>query len=154
MKGTSDTSRSNTACAGGTLAAPSRKPCRKVNAQVQLPRGYHLDWEGEYESEKRAQARLLLIVPLTDPGDFHHSLHHVPVVEMGGPDSCHRGAWPVSAGCSLCSLPTTTSVFPPVLAFWRCSAFPFKRASSCSNTSISFAREGTRSRIPRSKEPF
>ena len=37
----------------------------KVNQQVKLPRGYHLDWEGEYESEKRAEARLLLIVPLT-----------------------------------------------------------------------------------------
>ena len=30
-----------------------------------LPRGYHIDWEGEYESEKRAEARLLIIVPLT-----------------------------------------------------------------------------------------
>ena len=37
----------------------------KVNRQIKLPRGYHLDWEGEYESEKRAEARLLLIVPLT-----------------------------------------------------------------------------------------
>jgi heavy metal efflux system protein len=36
-----------------------------VNAKVQLPRGYHIDWEGEYESEKRAEARLLVIVPLT-----------------------------------------------------------------------------------------
>jgi heavy metal efflux system protein len=36
-----------------------------VNKQIKLPRGYHLDWEGEYESEKRAEARLLLIVPLT-----------------------------------------------------------------------------------------
>jgi cobalt-zinc-cadmium resistance protein CzcA len=36
-----------------------------VNARVQLPRGYHIDWEGEYESEKRAEARLLVIVPLT-----------------------------------------------------------------------------------------
>jgi cobalt-zinc-cadmium resistance protein CzcA len=38
---------------------------QKVNAQVQLPRGYHIDWEGEYESEKHAEARLLIIVPLT-----------------------------------------------------------------------------------------
>jgi cobalt-zinc-cadmium resistance protein CzcA len=38
---------------------------QKVTAQVQLPRGYHIDWEGEYESQKRAQARLLVIVPLT-----------------------------------------------------------------------------------------
>jgi len=32
---------------------------------VQLPRGYRIDWAGEYESEKRAEARLLVIVPLT-----------------------------------------------------------------------------------------
>jgi cobalt-zinc-cadmium resistance protein CzcA len=38
---------------------------KNVNAQVQLPGGYHIDWEGEYESEKRAEARLLIIVPLT-----------------------------------------------------------------------------------------
>jgi heavy metal efflux system protein len=37
----------------------------KVNAQVKLPRGYHIGWEGEYQSEVRAEARLLLIVPLT-----------------------------------------------------------------------------------------
>jgi cobalt-zinc-cadmium resistance protein CzcA len=37
---------------------------------VQLPRGYRLDWEGEYESQKRAQARLLLIVPITVLGIF------------------------------------------------------------------------------------
>jgi cobalt-zinc-cadmium resistance protein CzcA len=36
-----------------------------VSKQVQLPRGYHIDWAGEYESEKRAEARLLVIVPLT-----------------------------------------------------------------------------------------
>jgi len=27
--------------------------------------GTHIDWEGEYESEKRAEERLLIIVPLT-----------------------------------------------------------------------------------------
>jgi cobalt-zinc-cadmium resistance protein CzcA len=37
----------------------------KVGAQVQLPRGYHIKWEGEYESQKRSQARLLIILPLT-----------------------------------------------------------------------------------------
>ena len=37
----------------------------KVDKQVQLPRGYHLKWEGEYESAKRARARLAIIVPLT-----------------------------------------------------------------------------------------
>ena len=37
----------------------------KVNQQVQLPPGYTLDWAGEYESQKRSEARLLIIVPLT-----------------------------------------------------------------------------------------
>jgi cobalt-zinc-cadmium resistance protein CzcA len=32
---------------------------------VWLSRGYHIDWEGEYESETRAEGRLLIIVPLT-----------------------------------------------------------------------------------------
>jgi len=47
------------------LGGAVEEAIKKVNAQVQLPRGYHIDWEGEYESEKRAEARLLLIVPLT-----------------------------------------------------------------------------------------
>jgi cobalt-zinc-cadmium resistance protein CzcA len=37
----------------------------KVAKNVELPRGYHLNWEGEYESQKRSEARLLIIVPLT-----------------------------------------------------------------------------------------
>ena len=37
----------------------------KINKKVQLPRGYELKWAGEYESEKRAEARLLVIVPIT-----------------------------------------------------------------------------------------
>ena len=50
---------------GRDLGSAVEEAIQKVNAQVQLPRGYHIDWEGEYESEKRAQARLLVIVPLT-----------------------------------------------------------------------------------------
>jgi len=37
----------------------------RVSREVKLPNGYHLNWEGEYESQKRAQARLALIVPFT-----------------------------------------------------------------------------------------
>jgi cobalt-zinc-cadmium resistance protein CzcA len=47
------------------LGGAVEESIQKVNAQVQLPRGYHIDWEGEYESEKHAEARLLIIVPLT-----------------------------------------------------------------------------------------
>jgi cobalt-zinc-cadmium resistance protein CzcA len=50
---------------GRDLGSTVEEAIKKVNAQVQLPRGYHIDWEGEYESQKRAQARLFVIVPLT-----------------------------------------------------------------------------------------
>jgi cobalt-zinc-cadmium resistance protein CzcA len=50
---------------GRDLGGAVEEAMQKVNAQVQLPRGYHIDWEGEYESQKRAQARLLIVVPMT-----------------------------------------------------------------------------------------
>jgi cobalt-zinc-cadmium resistance protein CzcA len=50
---------------GRDLGGAVEEAIKKVNEQVKLPRGYHLDWEGEYESQKRAQARLMIIVPLT-----------------------------------------------------------------------------------------
>jgi cobalt-zinc-cadmium resistance protein CzcA len=37
----------------------------RVGKQVKLPEGYHIDWAGEYESQKRSQKRLLLVLPLT-----------------------------------------------------------------------------------------
>jgi cobalt-zinc-cadmium resistance protein CzcA len=42
-----------------------REAIQKVNDQVKLPRGYHLGWEGEFQSELRAEARMAIIVPLT-----------------------------------------------------------------------------------------
>src|SRR6266852_2624653 len=50
---------------GRDLGGAVEEAIQKVNAQLQLPRGYRIDWAGEYESEKRAEARLLVIVPLT-----------------------------------------------------------------------------------------
>ncbi len=50
---------------GRDLGGAVEEAIQKVNAQLQLPRGYHIDWEGEYESQKRATARLFVIVPLT-----------------------------------------------------------------------------------------
>src|SRR5207302_4327223 len=38
---------------------------RKVSQRVKLPPRYSLEWAGEYESQKRSEARLMLIVPLT-----------------------------------------------------------------------------------------
>ena len=50
---------------GRDLGTTVKEAVEKVNRMVKLPRGYHLDWAGEYESEKRAQARLCLVVPIT-----------------------------------------------------------------------------------------
>jgi cobalt-zinc-cadmium resistance protein CzcA len=50
---------------GRDLGGAVEEAIKNVGTKVQLPRGYHIDWEGEYESQKRAEARLLIIVPLT-----------------------------------------------------------------------------------------
>jgi cobalt-zinc-cadmium resistance protein CzcA len=50
---------------GRDLGGAVEESIKNVNAKIQLPRGYRVDWEGEYVSEKRAEARLLVIVPLT-----------------------------------------------------------------------------------------
>jgi len=50
---------------GRDLGGAVEDAISNVKAKVELPRGYHIDWEGEYESEKRAEKRLLIIVPLT-----------------------------------------------------------------------------------------
>src|ERR1700739_2323268 len=37
----------------------------KVEKNVKLPKGYHIDWSGENESQKRSSQRLMIIVPIT-----------------------------------------------------------------------------------------
>jgi cobalt-zinc-cadmium resistance protein CzcA len=37
----------------------------KVNAAVQLKRGYRLAWQGDFENQKRAEGRLLQVVPIS-----------------------------------------------------------------------------------------
>ncbi len=50
---------------GRPLGDAVKEAIDQVNRQVKLPRGYHLGWEGEYQSELRAEARMMVIVPLT-----------------------------------------------------------------------------------------
>jgi heavy metal efflux system protein len=50
---------------GRDLGGAVEEAINKVNKQVNLPRGYRIGWEGEYQSKQRAEARLLIIVPLT-----------------------------------------------------------------------------------------
>ncbi|HEY4709613.1 MAG TPA: CusA/CzcA family heavy metal efflux RND transporter [Candidatus Acidoferrales bacterium] len=47
------------------LGTTVREAMDKIDTQVQLPRGYYIQWSGEYESEQRAARRLMIIVPLT-----------------------------------------------------------------------------------------
>jgi heavy metal efflux system protein len=50
---------------GRDLGSTVQDAINQVGSKVKLPTGYRIQWAGEYESEQRAEARLLLIVPLT-----------------------------------------------------------------------------------------
>jgi cobalt-zinc-cadmium resistance protein CzcA len=50
---------------GRDLGGAVEEAMRKVEKQVKLPSGYHIDWAGEYASQQRAQKRLSIIIPLT-----------------------------------------------------------------------------------------
>ncbi len=50
---------------GRDLGSTVEEAIKKVNEHVQLPTGYSLDWEGEYASQKRANARLMIVLPIT-----------------------------------------------------------------------------------------
>ena len=50
---------------GRDLGSTVEEAIRKVDAAVRFPPGYTIDWAGEYESQKRSQRRLLLVLPLT-----------------------------------------------------------------------------------------
>ena len=50
---------------GRDLGSTVEEAIKKVNANVKFPSGYFLDWAGEYESQKRSEKRLLLVLPAT-----------------------------------------------------------------------------------------
>jgi heavy metal efflux system protein len=50
---------------GRDLGTTVEEAIKQIGEKVKLPPGYTVGSSGEYESEKRAEARLLLIVPLT-----------------------------------------------------------------------------------------
>jgi heavy metal efflux system protein len=55
---------------GRDLGSTVEEAISKVDKQVKLPPGYHTEWAGEYESQKRANKRLALVVPVTLMGIF------------------------------------------------------------------------------------
>jgi cobalt-zinc-cadmium resistance protein CzcA len=50
---------------GRDLGSTVEEAISKVDRNVKLPSGYHLEWAGEYESQKRANARMAIVVPIT-----------------------------------------------------------------------------------------
>ena len=50
---------------GRDLGSTVEEAMTKVNRDVKLPQGYTLDWAGEYESQKRANHRLAVVIPIT-----------------------------------------------------------------------------------------
>lgn len=50
---------------GRDMGSAVEEAIDKVNKEVKLPAGYHVEWAGEYESQKRANKRLLVVLPVT-----------------------------------------------------------------------------------------
>jgi len=50
---------------GRDLGSTVEEAISKVTRNVTLPAGYHLEWAGEYESQKRANKRMAVVVPIT-----------------------------------------------------------------------------------------
>ena len=50
---------------GRDLGSTVEEAITKVTKNVALPAGYHLEWAGEYESQKRANKRMAVVVPIT-----------------------------------------------------------------------------------------
>jgi heavy metal efflux system protein len=50
---------------GRDLGSTVEEAIAKIDKQVKLPAGYHMDWAGEYASQKRSQKRLLIVLPIT-----------------------------------------------------------------------------------------
>ena len=50
---------------GRDLGGAVEEAIKNVNQQVKLPSGYHIEWAGEYESQKRSSKRLAIVLPIT-----------------------------------------------------------------------------------------
>jgi cobalt-zinc-cadmium resistance protein CzcA len=50
---------------GRDLGSTVEQAIGKVEHNVTLPSGYHLEWAGEYASQKRADKRMALVIPIT-----------------------------------------------------------------------------------------
>jgi cobalt-zinc-cadmium resistance protein CzcA len=132
---------------GRDLNSSVEQAMSEINQKVKMPPGYRYGWSGEYESAKRASARLAVIVPLTILIIFiilytmfrsaKWALLILGVVSMA----------PIGGLLALYLTGTHFSVSSGIgfLALFGCRCRP---ASSCWNTSISSGREVIRPWTP------
>src|ERR1035441_7088842 len=50
---------------GRDLGSTVEEAIGKVDRNIKLPAGYHTEWAGEYESQKRADKRMAIVIPIT-----------------------------------------------------------------------------------------
>ena len=50
---------------GRDMGSTIKEAQDKVNAQIKLPKGYSLEWAGDFENQQRASARLAQVVPIS-----------------------------------------------------------------------------------------
>ncbi len=50
---------------GRDLGSTVKEAISKVETNVKLPTGYHMEWAGEYASQQRANKRMALVIPIT-----------------------------------------------------------------------------------------
>jgi cobalt-zinc-cadmium resistance protein CzcA len=50
---------------GRDLGSTVKEAISKVDNNVKLPAGYHVEWAGEYASQQRANKRMALVIPIT-----------------------------------------------------------------------------------------
>jgi heavy metal efflux system protein len=55
---------------GRDLGSTVQEAMDRVQKNVALPKGYHVSWAGENESQKRSSQRLMIVVPITVAGIF------------------------------------------------------------------------------------
>ncbi len=124
---------------GRDLGSTVEEAIARVEHNVKLPTGYHLEWAGEYESQKRANKRMASSFPSPF---WPSSSSSTPCSALlsGQCLSWCPSSWPPSAARSHFSSRTPISRFRLRSDFWRSSASLWKRASSCLSTSISCAR--------------
>ena len=110
--------------------------------KVKMPPGYHVDLSGEYESEKRAEARLRIIVPLTLLVIFIILYTMFRSFKWAAAHSVQRRLRALRRPAGSDAYRNLSSACPRASACWRCSAFRCKPASSWSNTSTSSGPRG------------